>query len=70
MLKNGEWECVICNDPDNDYELCADIQHGNNTAAFIKNKDGKRVITLYEKDIDIPFDWFFEAMQVANNRVS
>ena len=70
MLKNSEWECVICNDPDNNYELCADIRHGNNTAAFIKNKDGKRIITLYEKGIDIPFDWFFEAMQIAKDRVS
>ena len=70
MLKNGEWECAVMNDPDDIEKLCVDILYKDETALFIRQKGAERIITVYEKDIDIPFDWFFEAMQVANNRVS
>ena len=71
MLKNGEWEIIIANDPSDDFELVAEIWKGDKMLAFITGKDGNRKITWYKtnEDIDIPFDWFFEAIMVANKRV-
>jgi hypothetical protein len=71
MLKNGEWEIIIANDASDDCELVAEINKGDKMLAFITGKGGKRKITWYEtdEDIDIPFDWFFEAMQIAKDRI-
>ena len=71
MLKNGEWELIICNDPYNDYELIAEVNKDDNCIAFINTRSGKRTITWFNSsiDIDIPFDWFLEAMRIADSRV-
>ena len=39
--------------------------------AFITGKGGTRIITWYksDKDVDIPFDWFMEALQVIKSKV-
>ena len=72
MLKNGEWEIVIGNNPNNDHNLATEIWKGKEMFAFITGTGEKRKITWYKTgvDIDIPFDWFFEAMQIAKDRVS
>ena len=72
MLKNGEWELIISNNPNNDYVLMAEIWKGENEIADIKANGEQIIISWFKSDenIDIPFDWFFEAMQIAKDRVS
>ena len=71
MLKNGEWEIIITNDPSDDYELVAELYKENEMLAFITGKGGTRKITWYnsDKDVDIPFDWFMEALQVIKSKI-
>jgi len=72
MLEHGEWELVICNDPDDDFNLTAEITRNGEILAFIRRKAGKPTVTWFKsgEDIDIPFDWFSQAVQEAGRRLS
>jgi hypothetical protein len=68
MLKNGDWECVVMNDPEDIEKLSVDIQHKGETVMFIRQRGSEKIVTVYESK-SIPFDWFFEAMQIAKDRL-
>jgi len=74
MLQNGEWELVIANDTSDDCNLVAELNRGDIMLTFITGTGtgDQRKIRWYKTDenIDIPFDWFLEAMKVADSRIS
>jgi len=69
MLKHGDWECAVMNDPEDIDKLALDILYKDETVIFIKEKGSEKIITIYEKDLVIPFDWFVEVMKLAKDRV-
>jgi hypothetical protein len=63
------WKRIIGNDPENDDKLAYEIYHEDKLVCMIRSKKVGVFVTLFEKDIDIPFSWFFEAIQEAKNRI-
>jgi len=73
MLQNGEWELIIGNNPFDDFNLVAEVTRNNTEVlATVTGEGGTRKIRWYKtaENIDIPFDWFLEAMKMADNRIS
>ena len=66
-----EWRRIIGNDPENDGKLAYEVWHKEELVYMIRSKRTGIYITWFksEKDIDIPFDWFFNTIQEAKNRI-
>lgn len=57
-----KWEAYIVNDPENDYDLMAEILYDGNEVAMIRKINGAYSLLVYSasKDIQIPLPWLIE----------
>jgi len=65
----GDWRHIIGDDLENDDKLALEIYHKDKLVCMVRSKKTGISLTWFEEDIDIPFDWFFEVMQIAKDKV-
>ncbi|MFA9557679.1 hypothetical protein ACERII_10275 [Evansella sp. AB-rgal1] len=63
----SEWEAIIVNDPDDDYNLVIELELDDDCVGVIRKRSGKlEVVFLTSMDnIAIPGDWLAEILNRA-----
>ncbi len=66
-----KWTADFVNDPNNDFELIAEVLCEGDDAAVLKKGNSGLELTFYahNKDLIIPFDWLMGLMIEFNRRM-
>ena len=65
----NDWSRIISDDPQYDDKLAMEIWYKNTLVCMIRSKNDDIYLTIFEKDINIPFYWFYEIMTEAKERI-
>lgn len=64
-----DWKRIISDDPQYEGRLMLEIWHEDKLICIIRHKKTDIILTWFEKDLDIPFDWFYKIMYEAKERI-
>lgn len=65
----NEWNRIIIDDPQNNDKLAMEIWNKNTLIAMVRSKNDNINLTIFEKDVDIPFYWLYEILTEAKERI-
>jgi len=63
------WKRIICDDTENNNKLALEIWNKDVLVCIVRSKETGIYLSIFEKDIDIPFDWFYKIITEANERI-